>query len=87
MAIDLSRDDRREAVASLEEYFRQEFEKEIGEMRAGFVLDYILEEIAPLAYNQGVADAQRYFLEKTEDLKGSCFEHPFTHWPTRKKQS
>ncbi len=85
MAIELSRDERKEALASIEEYFRVELEVDVDELRAGFVLDYFLKEIGPLAYNQGVRDAQRYFQEKNEDLTGTCFEHAFTFWPTRKK--
>ena len=85
MAIELSKEDHKEALASLEEFFRQELEIEIDELRGRLILDYILKELGPLAYNKGVTDARRYFLEKTEDLAGTCFEHPFTYWPTRKK--
>ena len=85
MAIELSKEDHREALASLEEFFRRELEIEIDDLRGRLILDYLLKELGPLAYNKGVADAQRYFLEKTEDLTGTCFEHPFTYWPTRKK--
>jgi len=37
---------------------------------------FALNEIAPFAYNQGVEDAQKYFLKTTEDLPGTCFQEP-----------
>jgi uncharacterized protein (DUF2164 family) len=49
-------------------------------MQAGFLLDYFLKEIAPVVYNQGVVDAQRYFIEKTEDLTCTLFEEEFGYW-------
>ena len=49
-------------------------------MQAGFLLDYFLKEIAPVVYNQGVVDAQRYFIEKTEGLTGTLFEEEFGYW-------
>lgn len=48
-------------------------------MQAGFLLDYFLTEIAPIAYNQGVGDARRYLEEKIENLSGTCFEHEMTY--------
>lgn len=49
-------------------------------IRAGFLLDYILKEIAPLAYNQGVEDARQHLARLAEDLPGTCFEEPLKYW-------
>jgi uncharacterized protein (DUF2164 family) len=54
-------------------------------MRAKFLVDFILKEIAPLAYNQGVRDAESYFRGKIEDLPGTCFEEALTYWQKKKK--
>ena len=48
------------------------------------LLEYVLNEIAPFAYNQGVEDAQKYFLRMTEDLPGTCFQEPMTYWKKQK---
>ena len=53
MAIELTKPETKEVVASLQHYFREELDQEISEMRAKFLLDYILQEIAPLAYMRG----------------------------------
>ena len=85
MPIELDKQETKEVIASLQRYFREEFEEEISEMRAKFLLDYILKEIAPLAYNQGVKDAELFFRGKIEDLSGTCFEDGLTYWLKKKK--
>jgi uncharacterized protein (DUF2164 family) len=85
MPIELDQQETKEVVASLQHYFREELDEEISEMRAKFLLDYILKEIAPLAYNQGVKDAELYFRGKIEDLSGTCFEAGLTYWLKKKK--
>ena len=80
MGIELEKEQRKEALNSLQQYFEKEMEQELGEMQAGFLLEYFLKEIAPLAYNRGVADAQRYFIEKNEDLTGIVYEDEFSYW-------
>ena len=47
------------------------------------VFFWSINEIAPFAYNQGVEDAQKYIQRTTEDLPGTCFQEPLTHWKTR----
>ena len=84
MAIELSKQELKEIIPSLQKYFREELEEEISEMRAKFLLDYILKEIAPLAYNKGVKDAELFFRGKIEDLSGTCFEDGLTYWLKKK---
>jgi len=85
MAIELTPPEITEIIPSLQKYFREEFEQELSEMRARFLLEYFQKEIAPLAYNKGVKDAEQYFRSKTEDLTGICYEQPLTYWSRRKK--
>ena len=85
MAIAFDKQETKEILSSLQHYFREELDQEISEMRAKFLLDYILQEIAPLAYNQGVKDAELYFRGKVEDLSGVCFEEGLTYWQKKKK--
>ena len=79
-----SKDQKAEIVTSLRRYFTENFDSNLSEMQAGFLLEYLMTEIGPFAYNQGVEDAQKYFLRMTEDLPGTCFQEPMTHWKTRK---
>ena len=85
MALELTPQDFAQIIPSLQKYFREEFDQELSEMKARFLLEYFQQEIAPLAYNRGVKDAEQYFRSKTEDLTGICYEDPLTYW-TRKKR-
>lgn len=84
MAIELQKDEMTKVIPSIQKYFREELDMEIGEMQAKFVLNYFLKEVAPYAYNKGVHDAQRFFSEKLEDLSGTCFEPEATFWLKKK---
>ena len=85
MPIELTKEETADVIPSLRRYFKEELEIEISEMRAKFLLNYFLKEIAPFAYNQGVKDAESYFRGKVEDLSGTCFEPALTYWLKKKK--
>jgi uncharacterized protein (DUF2164 family) len=87
MAIKLSNEDRQAAVASIRRFFAETLEEEIGELKANQILHHCLTEIGPSVYNRAIADAQRFFLEKAEDLPGSCFEPEFPYWNEKKRAS
>lgn len=85
MAIELTKQEIADIVPSLQRYFREERDEELGELQAKLLLDYVLKEIAPLAYNQGVRDAEKYFRAKVEDLPAICFEDGLAYWAGKKK--
>jgi uncharacterized protein (DUF2164 family) len=83
--IELTRPEIESIVPSLQKFFREEWDEELSEMRAKHLLDYILKEIGPFAYNRGVTDAESYFRTRVEELPAICFEDPLTYWVKRKK--
>lgn len=84
MHLHLSNTETKEILHSIERFFSEELEFEIGELQAGFVLKFFMKEMAPFAYNQGVEDAGRFLREKLDDLPGTCFEHGLTYWHQKK---
>jgi uncharacterized protein (DUF2164 family) len=74
-----------EIIHSLKRYFSSELDQEIGDLKAKLLLDYIMKEIAPFAYNQGVKHAEEYFRNKLEDLPATCFEPGLTYWQKKRK--
>lgn len=84
MAIELTKQEIEEIVPSLKRYFRDELEQELSDMRARFLLEYFMTEIAPLAYNRGVKDAESFFRAHLEDLPNTCFEPAGTWWQKKK---
>lgn len=85
MAIELDQQETAQIVSSLRKYFREELDQDLGEMRAKLLLNYLQQEIAPFAYNQGVKDAEAFFRGKVEDLTATCFEEGLTYWTKKRK--
>ncbi len=80
MAITLAPDTTRRLHASIKQYFVTHMDEEIGDLKAGMLLDYVLKEIGPAVYNRAIADAQAYFQGRVSDLEGVCYEPEFTYW-------
>lgn len=66
--IQLSREQREDMVQALIRYFDEEREEPLGHLAGELMLRYILREIAPAIYNQGVRDAARYLYNRIDDL-------------------
>jgi uncharacterized protein (DUF2164 family) len=81
MAITIAPEVRKGLVASIKRYAVENLDGEIGDLKAGLLLDYCLQEIGPAVYNQAIADAQSYFTGRVADLEGVCHEPEFTYWP------
>ncbi len=80
MTIELSKEDRAQAMASIERYFLDNFEQKIGNISAGALLGFILEEIGPSIYNRAVSDAKERMLMRVEDLEYEVREDEFRYW-------
>jgi len=80
MSIDISREARKEAVASIERYFQAHMEERIGNIAAGALLGFFLEEIGPLVYNKAVADVQERLQSRIAELDIEIHEDEFQYW-------
>ncbi len=80
MAIELSPETTKQLQSSIKRYFAENLDQDIGDLKAGMLLDYCLKEIGPIVYNQAIADAQAYFQGRLGDLEGVCYEKEFTYW-------
>jgi len=81
MTVTLPDDARKQAVASIKRYVLEELDQDIGELKAGLILEYFLKEIAPSVYNAAIADAQTYIRDRLVDLEGACSAPEFAYWP------
>ena len=79
--IDLPRQVRTQAVASIQRYFQEEKQEPLGELPAGLLLNFFLEEIGPAIYNKAIADAQARIVQRAADLTGELFADEFQYWP------
>ena len=81
MNMELPKPIRAAAIASIQRYFSENMPEPIGELPAGLLLNYFLEEIGPLIYNRAIADAQARMQEHVVDLNGQLFADEFQYWP------
>jgi uncharacterized protein (DUF2164 family) len=81
VTIALDDDARKQAIASIERWFRENREGEkIGNIAAGGLLGFFFEELGPLIYNQAIADAQERLQARVSELDIELHEEPFTYW-------
>lgn len=81
MNIELPKQVRTQAVASIQRYFSENLPEPIGELPAGLLLNFLLEEIGPVIYNKAISDAQTRMLERVSDLTGELYSDEFQYWP------
>jgi uncharacterized protein (DUF2164 family) len=81
MSIELSKEARADAIASIQQYFDRNMAEPIGELPAGLLLNFFLEEIGPAIYNKAIADAQARLAVRIADLSGELYEDEFQYWP------
>jgi uncharacterized protein (DUF2164 family) len=80
VSIELSQQARGDAIASIQRYFEENMTEPIGELPAGLLLNYFVEEVGPAIYNQAIADAQARLQQRVADLDGELYEDPFQYW-------
>lgn len=79
MTTELSKEARTDAIASIRRYFEENFDP-IGELPAGLLLNFFLEEIGPVIYNRAIADAQQKIEQRLGDLSGELYVAEFQYW-------
>ncbi len=80
MSIEISKEARLQAIASIERYCRENLDEPIGNVAAGAMLGFFLEEIGPLVYNRAVADVQERMQARILELDIEVHEDEFTYW-------
>ncbi|TWO72156.1 DUF2164 domain-containing protein [Caenimonas sedimenti] len=86
MTIEISKEARAQAIASLQRYFSEHMEEKIGNVAAGGLLGFVLEEIGPTIYNQAVADVQERMQMRVAELDIEIHEEEFGYWRKFDKQ-
>ena len=74
MRIRLSPERRARLLSALKEYFSAEFDEPLSDFRAEGLLDFLVRELGPPVYNQGVRDASSFMQSKLADIEGEIYE-------------
>ncbi|MGJ7554833.1 DUF2164 domain-containing protein [Variovorax sp. RB3P1] len=80
MTIEIPKEARQQAIASIERYFRENMEEPIGNIAAGALLGFFLEEVGPLVYNKAVAEVQERLQSRISEIDLEVHEDEFQYW-------
>jgi uncharacterized protein (DUF2164 family) len=79
MSIRLTKEQKDDMKERIQHFVYMEYGEEIGDLAADNALHFVIKELAPYIYNQGIADAKTMIEQKLmnldEDL--SSLERPF----------
>lgn len=80
MTIEISKEARAQAVTSIERWFRENMDEPVGNITAGSLLGFFIEEVGPLIYNKAVVDVQERLQAQIGELDIEVHEEPFEYW-------
>ena len=74
MSIELKKSVRDSLVSSIKQYFLEQLDQDIGDLKATLVLNFVIKTIGPAIYNHAVHDVQIRMQEFVSEIDGTCFE-------------
>ena len=80
MTIELPKDVRQQAIASIERYFQENRDEKIGNIAAAGLLGFFVEEIGPVVYNMAVAEVQERLQTRVMEIDLEVHEDAFQYW-------
>ncbi len=80
ITLEFTKQQRSAAIASIQRYFEENLDP-IGDLPAGLLFNFFLEEFGPVIYNQAIADAQVRMTQRVADLNGELYADEFQYWP------
>jgi uncharacterized protein (DUF2164 family) len=85
MAITLPKAQQQQAIASIERYFREHMDEPIGNIAAGQLLNFFIEEIGASVYNQAVRDVQERIQLRVSELDIEVHADEFGYWNKKRR--
>jgi len=79
--IELAEQARKDAIASIQQYFEVNMPEPLGQLPAGLLLDFFVEEIGPAIYNKAITDAQTRIQQRVIELDSELYVDEFQYWP------
>lgn len=75
----IQREHKLQMVENIQQYFQKNTDYEMGNIEAEELLDLVLEEMAPIIYNQAIQDARKVMQKQIASLEEELYvlEVPF----------
>ena len=86
MTIEIPKEARSDAIASMMRYFQENLEQKLGNVAAEGLLRYFLEELAPVVYNKAVADVQDRLQARVMEVDIEIHQDEFQYWRRRDRK-
>jgi len=64
VVVELNQERKDKIIQSLQHYFEKEFDYELENFPAQFFLDFLINELGPVFYNQALDDTNQWLSEK-----------------------
>lgn len=80
MTIEISKEVRQRAILSIERYFLENMNEKIGNIAAGALLSFFVEEVGPVIYNMAVAEVQERLQTRVMEIDLEVSEDAFQYW-------
>ncbi|HEX6545750.1 MAG TPA: DUF2164 family protein [Bryobacteraceae bacterium] len=80
MKTELSKEVRTQAINSIQQYFRENMAEPVGDLAASLLLNFFLEELGPIVYNQAIVEAQARMMKYVSELNGDLYADEFQYW-------
>jgi uncharacterized protein (DUF2164 family) len=86
MSIEIPKEARATAITSIERYFAENMEERIGNITAGALLGFFLDEIGPVVYNQAVKEVQERLQARVMEVDLEVYEEEFQYWGKQRRR-
>lgn len=73
MPIELNKETQTRLVGAIQQYFQENMDEEIGDLKASLLVSFFIKELGPAIYNQAVSDAQAVMAERVDELDSVCY--------------
>lgn len=73
LSLKLPKEDKEALIDRLQQYLANELNVEAGRLAAELLLDHMMKQIAPYAYNRGVADSRAMLAERLSSLEDEMY--------------
>lgn len=80
MSIEISKEARQVAIASIQRYFDENMDEPVGNIAADGLLGFFLAEVGPTIYNKAVADVQERLQVRVMEVDLEVHEDEFAYW-------
>jgi len=80
MPFDLPHEQHLLAIRSLERFFEEKMKEPIGNLAAEALLEFFVNEIGPVLYNQALEATKDRLVSRVADVESELYTEPFTYW-------